>query len=105
MTRIIYGHERNLTGDEYGADGGGFAIEFNWMVNMVMGGQLNVIGLMYNAAFLLTILICWPCCGGLLFCAAEFVIQLIALLLGSHCLLDHNDFWLRALVIYWDYFL
>ena len=28
----------NLTGDEYGADEGGFAIEYNWMVNMVMGG-------------------------------------------------------------------
>ena len=38
----------------------------------------------------------------------EFIIQLITLLFESRCFLDraafwdHNDFCLRALVIYWD---
>ena len=97
----------NLTGDEYGADGGGFAIECNWMVNMVMvmGGQLNVIGLMCSVAFFVDNAIWWR---AVFLRCTEFVIQLIALLFGSRCFLDraafwdHNDFCLRALVIYWD---
>jgi len=46
-----------------------------------------------------------PAVTGCFFCAAEFVIKLIPPLFGSRCFLGHNDFWLRASVIYWDYFL
>ena len=49
----------NLTGDEYGTAGGGFAIECNWMAEWMVGGQLNVIGLMCSVAFFVDDAIWW----------------------------------------------
>ena len=58
--------------------------------NMMMGGRLNVIGLMCSIALFVDNAIWWR--AAFLRCA-EFVIQLIALLFESRCFLDCAAFW------------